>query len=1151
MARTDEKIGKRPGSLAGELRRARRSRRGRLVLEGFVGWLGTCLPGLALLFLIALILPPERIWSALASGAALLWVTGTLAWRLIVPLLKPETLAGYVHWLDRRAGLEHDELSNALALEQERPRWEGHPVSRDLVDLALQRARETMRAMDLRRLHRRRALRRPWLLAGVGGLALFAAALFAPMASRDALDLLLAAGGSGVMPSIGLEIRPGESRVEWGESVAIEATVSGRRRPPGVEIAMRRPGGEWMRAPMIPAAAPGPEREDRYSFFISAVKGDLDYCVRARWATSPVHRLSVIHRLQAAGYRKRFEPPAYTGLEPQRDVSATGDLAGLAGTRVTLEVVHRRPGISGRLEFFGSGGETPLRAAEDRLETDWVLTESEPYQVELRDETSGELWCSDTFRVEVVPDLPPSVQLLHPPLAIDVPPEMVLPLTVDCVDDFGLTELALIYGRAGEDPQRRVLAQWNPAERQAEARGEFTWDLREMVLLPGQELNYFLQVTDNDPLRGPKTAETPLATIRFPSLAEMYAQANEERREDIQSLEETLEGQKDLREDLERVAQEMLRDDEISWERQQEVSELLERQEELGRKLEQVRQSLDASTQRMENQSLFSVEILDKVREIQNLVGEIQSDEFHQAIERMQRALGEMDRDALRQAMEQMKVSQEEVSQALDRTLQMLRRLLAEEQLDRALQKLEEMAARQDEINRQLEEGDRPPGEHDAATGENAPRGEQADSTSEKAASCPLSPAESAALKEQQQALERELQALRESLEKLAREGTAGVEDMKKALDEFMKSQSPEALKEQMNRMRQALEQADRQLSLRFGRKIKSDLDQMHSSLSQCQMKMDVARLEQLTRTLYDVAHRMVNASVRQEELSATAEEQGAREMALQEQELLEEVGALRDSLQAVSREMPLIGVAQLRALNEALVAAARARDAFDEGQRSRGVGMAGEAMRAMNAATKVLLEAAASAQSSSCSSSCPNPFNRLQCLSGQQSNLNRDTQQAAGACQTPRLTMGQQEAMVRLAARQEAIRQGMQEMQAGMQDSQQMLGDLQKIIEEMEEVAGELRNHNADRRLIERQERILGRLLTAQRSLRKQDQSEERLSRAGINPAPRPGPGAVDEGSSRAEQLQRAMVRGSQDPVPAEYRRLVDLYLRTLLKKH
>jgi len=307
--------------------------------------------------------------------------------------------------------------------------------------------------------------------------------------------------------------------------------------------------------------------------------------------------------------------------------------------------------------------------------------------------------------------------------------------------------------------------------------------------------------------------------------------------------------------------------------------------------------------------------------------------------------------------------------------------------------------------------------------------------------------------------------------------------------------------------------------------------------------------MEKIARSLYGTANRIVDASQRQEAMLRGVETLGPRELARQEQEVFEDVAQAGDSLMAVARLTPVIGRTQLRQLGEALGIVERARDAFVDGQRNLGEAMLGESMRGLNAAALALLEAAASASQSSCSMSCPSPFNRLQSLSGQQQSLNQDTQQLMGSCQTPRLTQGQGEAMMRMAGRQEMIRQGLEEIRGDLDDSGKLMGDTGKMIAEMEEIVKDLQARRADPRVVRRQEQILSRLLTAQRSLRKQDETEERRSRTGEDPASRLSPIAVDAGRSPVEALRRAMLRGSQDPVPGEYRRLVEVYLRSLLR--
>ncbi len=1116
-------------SFSRSLRRAHAAWRRRQILEGTVRWLGVCLPGLAALLLVALLLPPTRPWSGVMAAVAGAWIAGTAAALLIRPWFRPMGPVPYALWLEQRAGLPRNELINALDLERDAARWEDDALSRELVHRSIDRGAGKLEGLPLGRLHTEARLVPALGRAGAAVACAVLVFVLWPVRFTDALDLFLSAGSPSVIPVIEIAVEPGDLKVERGASVQIRAEVSGRRRPPSARVEMRRPGREWIEAEMVAEEAPAGTQRDTYGFVASGLKSDVDYRVRSGWAESETHRIRVLERLQALGYRKLYQPPAYTGLPDQREISSTGDLAALAGSDVTLEVRHRRPGARGRLLFSGAARPLPLKATgEDRLEATWRLQKDRAYVVELADAAEGDLWVSDTFRVEVIPDHDPAVRLIRPGENIVMPPDMHVTLVADCVDDFGMTELALIYGRDDDDPTRVVLSSWSGEK---EARITHNWNLEEVQILPGQEVHYYLQVLDNDPIRGPKVGETGLFTIRFPTMAEMYASMEEERQEDAVTLEEALETQDELRDDLKEIAQEMLREENISWERQQEIEDLLERQEQLAEKVDDLQESLEQSRQRMENQSLFSIEMIDKVREIQQLAGEIQSEEFRQLLERMHDAIQNMDRRELQQAMEQMKITQEEISQALDRTLQMLRQLMAEEKLDRLMQKAEEMASRQEEINKQLE------------------MGEAADSTGggEK----PLSEDEAADLARQQEQLRRELEELREQIAGLQKEceGQKGLEQLSDALKQQQQDPSPQDAKQQMAEAQQAMEKKDRRASLKFGRKAKQALQQMQSNLASLKQEVDLEKQEALARALYNIAHRMVTASQEQEVVVTAAARTGPRELAVREQELYDEVRTVGDSLLAVAGETPYVTREHLRVLAKALREIGQARDQLEAGHRQSAVSLAGESTRSLNAATMKLLNAANQQAMSSCPSSCPNPFNRMQSLTSQQCQLNMQMQQMMGQCNTPRLTPGEGESLARMAARQEMIRQGLEEVRQECQGSGKVMHELGEAVKEMEELVNQLRQRKADRRIIERQEKILSRMLSAQRSIRKRDESEERQSRVGVNPDGRRSPDPVDPGASPAEVLQRAMLRGSQDPVPPEYRGMVERYMRSLLR--
>jgi cation diffusion facilitator CzcD-associated flavoprotein CzcO len=182
-----------------------------------------------------------------------------------------------------------------------------------------------------------------------------------------------------------------------------------------------------------------------------------------------------------------------------------------------------------------------------------------------------------------------------------------------------------------------------------------------------------------------------------------------------------------------------------------------------------------------------------------------------------------------------------------------------------------------------------------------------------------------------------------------------------------------------------------------------------------------------------------------------------------------------------------------------------------------------------------------------------PNPNGRqqVQSLTGQQNDLNQDTQSLVQRLtQQERLATGDQNTMEQLAARQEAIRRGLEEAQKSQQEGD-LLGRLDEAKRDMEEVAKKLQEGRLDTDLTERQNRILSRLLDAQRSVNRREFDDQRESRTGedaARPSPPPLARALLEPKARAE---RDLLRARAERYPAEYRDLVESYLRRLQESH
>jgi hypothetical protein len=254
------------------------------------------------------------------------------------------------------------------------------------------------------------------------------------------------------------------------------------------------------------------------------------------------------------------------------------------------------------------------------------------------------------------------------------------------------------------------------------------------------------------------------------------------------------------------------------------------------------------------------------------------------------------------------------------------------------------------------------------------------------------------------------------------------------------------------------------------------------------------------------------------------------------------------DSLLALGKETPVISMGQARMMGEALRKMAEAVRHFEMGRRRPAEVYARESAESLDATVAGLLNTC----NSMSMSSCPNPSsscqNQLQGLAQQQSQLNRQTQGLLGQAQSQRLSASQGEELMRLAARQEMIRRGLEEVSQELGDQRNILGRLDDLVEEMEEATREMRRRDARERIMKRQERILSRLLTAQRSIRREDQREERISRPGRPSPQRTPPPPLRTQRTLRDALLRGILRGGQDPIPAEYRRLVEEYWKALM---
>ena len=105
-------------------------------------------------------------------------------------------------------------------------------------------------------------------------------------------------------------------------------------------------------------------------------------------------------------------------------------------------------------------------------------------------------------------------------------------------------------------------------------------------------------------------------------------------------------------------------------------------------------------------------------------------------------------------------------------------------------------------------------------------------------------------------------------------------------------------------------------------------------------------------------------------------------------------------------------------------------------------------------------------------------------------------------------------------------------------------------MVEEMKEVINDLEGLDLHRKTIERQQKILSRMLDAQKSVREKEYSKDRLAESGEDMLRRSPQDPTNPEDQKLKQLNLELIRALQEGYAPDYEVLIEEYFRLLNKK-
>jgi hypothetical protein len=885
-------------------------------------------------------------------------------------------------------------------------------------------------------------------------------------------------------------VEPGDVRVGVGATITVEAAL--RRDFAGEGAVVVERGGAVSRTPMRPKGL------RKLAATVKAGAEDFRYYVVAGAEESRRFKVTVVPPPAFGELRVAVAPPAYAGLPARALSPGEGDVRVLAGATVRVEVkvegadaVELEAPERVRVKLKREGGSYMGK---------FVVGRAGVYRLKA---TSP--WGSATtppFGVEVKPDDPPEVTVVEPARDLIITDTARSPrLRFLCADDFGLGDVRVVY--YNENTGQRLEGAVGTGAGRAELEGDVNLIPPNFDLFPGDVVSYYVEAFDNDVVNGPKAGRSATYRFSFPTAAEMFEQVSEEMAEGLSDLTALREQARRLRKQLNEAASGV----EAQMPSRPELRELVAEQERLRRELAEAAESLETLLERAQD-SVVSPELAAKIVEANRLLNEVLDEQSKEALRKLSEALREVDPARVRELMEQVKLEQAELERSLERVIDILKEAQREELLRNLAARAEELAERQRDVVERLEAAD----------------------------------------------------AARKQLE-LARDVPALGDDVREsagAFDEVAPEVAAELRKiaEELSEgpARRAAEETARELARgevgkagAEGRVSQEELEELAAALKELSARYREGKRRALLAEMDRAIERVLAASHRTEALAA---ELGGGDVgpafAGRQESVAAEVGSISEAAQAAAEKSLLVPTAVSGALadvGEEMAAGARN---YELGNLRAAAEANVRALAGLNVIAAALLEARANVAAAASSMGLAEMIEQMKTLAEGQRQVNRQGKSLFSLM--PGMSPSElQLALERLAAEQALIRRGLEELaRRGRGSRGERAGDLGGLAREMEEVQRELEAGRLDERVIEKQEKLLERMLSSTRALRVQGRSSRRRSEPAkdyVPPTVAPLPGRLTAPRPEAGPASGSPAAGY---VPADLRGpLADYYRR------
>ncbi len=795
--------------------------------------------------------------------------------------------------------------------------------------------------------------------------------------------------------------------------------------------------------------------------------------------------LTALPEPQLVGFDILLHYPAYLGKKDET-LHNTGDLSIPQGT---VAQWNFNTNNTDKLQLkFNDTSKALNSSAKDAYTYSRKFMQSENYSVSVSNKYFNN-HDSVKYVIQVIPDLYPSIQVEQ---KADSASSKRLYFNGSIKDDYGFTRLAFIYRIYNPDDSTKGgethKTEMNVSRNIIQQPFYYYWDMDTLQLAPGQQMEYYFEVWDNDGVSGAKSTRTNPMFFKVPKLDEIVKNTEDENSKIQNDISKAVQQAQMVQSQMKQEQADLVNKQDMNWADKKKVDNLLQQQLELQKKAEDIAKKNKQNTQKQWDFQKKDSDLIAKQDELQKLFDKLANDSLKKKIEELQKMLDKMNKDEVQQQLEKLTTNNDDFKKELERNLELFKRLDFEQQLKENQQQLDSLAQKQEQLSKNSKDKNGSPEE----------------------------------LQKKQNELNKEFQDASKNLENLEKQN----KELESPTEFKNPKEESEGVKQEQQKSSEDLAKSNPSKASKSQHNASEGMKKMAQELGSMAMSMDAQSEAVDEATLRTILNNLITLSFAQEDLMNKVTSSGPNNMqyadvAHKQKQLQDNATTIGDSLYALSKKSTQIQGIVNQEMSKIKHNMQDAVDEMEKRQAPQAASRQQYAMTSINNLALMLSNALASMQQAESKNhspgtgSCNKPGGMgskpsMAQLRKMQENLSKQLDAMKSAMkggknqgQTPGNKKGnmkggkqggnnESEQLAKMAAEQQYIREQMQQADDMMNNSKNGSQDLGNIAQDMNKNEEDLINGTITEATLQRQQQIIAHLLEYEKANQTKGQSPE-----------------------------------------------------------